>query len=122
MVLLLIVLGILVAVAIMILITRALRKGNKGETLAADSGAPVRGISQRREPMERYVKRCPTCQSIYSDETLAFCLSDGSILERAADTSTSNDPNATLVYSTNKRSDIAPTMPYHPDILPNKKV
>src|SRR5947209_1507468 len=36
------------------------------------------------------MKRCPTCNRTYSDETLSFCLADGALL------SASEDPQATL--------------------------
>ena len=119
---LLLILGILVLVAIVILIARARRKGNKGETNVAGFGTPVPGIvDQQRGTVGAYVKRCPTCQSTYTDETLAFCLSDGSTLERVAKASTPHDPNATLVYPEANRSEIAPTVQYQPDMSPNKK-
>lgn len=118
---LLVILGIIVLAAIVILIARARRKGNKSEANAADFGAPAPPIGQQRETAGAYVKRCPTCQSIYTDETLAFCLSDGSTLGRVANTLTPTDPNATLVYPEAKRSDIAPTMQYQPGISQNKK-
>jgi hypothetical protein len=119
---LLLLLGILATVAIIILIARALRKGNKREANVAGSGAPVPGIvDQQRGAVGAYVKHCPTCQSTYTDETLAFCLSDGSTLERVANTSTPNNLNATLVYPEAKRGDIAPTVQSRPDMSPNKK-
>ncbi|CAN5601422.1 hypothetical protein BH10ACI1_BH10ACI1_09420 [soil metagenome] len=31
------------------------------------------------------MKKCPSCKSIYSDDTLAFCLSDGTRLDKAYD-------------------------------------
>lgn len=31
------------------------------------------------------MKKCPQCKSIYTDDTLAFCLSDGTPLDRARD-------------------------------------
>jgi hypothetical protein len=118
---LLVILGIIVIVAIIILIARARRKGNKGEANVAGPGAPVPRIEPQREAMGGYVKRCPTCQSIYTDETLAFCLSDGSTLERVANPSPPTDPNATLAYQEAKRSDVAPTVQYQPDTPLNKK-
>lgn len=34
-------------------------------------------------PTEKYIKRCPACQSTYTDESLNYCLSDGTLLEGA---------------------------------------
>jgi hypothetical protein len=117
---LILILSTLVLVAIIILIARARRKGNKREANVAGFGAPMPGRDQQGGAVGAYVKRCPTCQSTFTDETLAFCLSDGSTLERVANT-TSNDPYATLVYPEANRSEIAPTVQYHPDTSPNKK-
>lgn len=116
---LLVLLGIFVVVVIIMLITKALDKGGKKNLPIAGSGAPAPGIDQQRRTTGEYVKRCPTCQSIFTDETLAFCLSDGSTLERIAKTLASNDPSATLVYREADRSDVPPTVQYHPDM--NKK-
>ncbi|HYX28241.1 MAG TPA: hypothetical protein VE863_06720, partial [Pyrinomonadaceae bacterium] len=40
------------------------------------------------------MKECPTCHRSYRDDSLNFCLEDGSVL------STRNDPEATLVLPT----------------------
>jgi hypothetical protein len=42
------------------------------------------------------MKRCPTCQSIYTDDALRFCLQDGAPLVRASDASLPLDADATL--------------------------
>src|SRR5205085_4312576 len=49
-------------------------KGNVKGTSMTDVGAATQNVQQRNESVS-YVKRCPTCKSIYTDETLAFCLS-----------------------------------------------
>ena len=118
---LLLILGILMVFVILVLIVGSLSKRNKKETPGAGSGAPAPGIAQQRRATGEFVKRCPTCQSIFTDETLAFCLSDGSTLERVARTFASTDPNATLVYREADRSDVPPTVQYHPDMSSNKK-
>jgi len=96
------------------------RKGDVRGTSMPDAGASTQKVYQQNEPAS-YVKRCPTCKSIFTDETLAFCLSDGSTLERVPDTFTSNDPNATPVYPQADRGNIPPTVQYRPDMFPNKK-
>jgi hypothetical protein len=113
-----ILLGILVLGVIVVFIVRALSKRNKKEMPIAGFSAPSPGTGQQIKEGE-YVKRCSTCRSIFTDETLAFCLSDGSTLERVAKTSISNDPNATLAYREADRNDVPPTVQYHPDM--NKK-
>ncbi|HEX8653338.1 MAG TPA: hypothetical protein VF708_21160 [Pyrinomonadaceae bacterium] len=42
------------------------------------------------------MKRCPTCQRTYTDDSLSFCLQDGSLLLSEPSASESFDPNATL--------------------------
>jgi hypothetical protein len=44
------------------------------------------------------MKRCPTCDSTYTDETLSFCPNDGTPLQQSAEPSTpSYDPMATIM-------------------------
>lgn len=45
------------------------------------------------------MKRCPTCQKLYADESLNFCLDDGAPLLAEATTGSSRDSAATLVLS-----------------------
>ena len=95
-------------------------KGNVKGTSMTDVGAATQNVQQRNESVS-YVKRCPTCKSIYTDETLAFCLSDGSTLERIPAGYLPNDLNATLVHPEANRGRIWPTVQYHPDMPPSKK-
>jgi hypothetical protein len=118
---LLLILGLLVVFVIVVFIVVSRSKQNKKRPSIAGPGAPTPHIDQQRRTTGEFVKRCPTCQSIFTDETLAFCLSDGSTLEHVARTFASNDPNATLVYREADRSDVPPTVQYHPDMSSNKK-
>jgi ketosteroid isomerase-like protein len=43
------------------------------------------------------MKRCPTCQRTYADDSLRFCLQDGTALLSVSDAPASLDPSATLV-------------------------
>ncbi|MBV9210682.1 MAG: hypothetical protein JOZ52_08640 [Acidobacteria bacterium] len=56
------------------------------------------------------MKACPTCKRTYADETLAFCLVDGSIL------SAPYDPNATLSMPAARSTDAAPTEIFNPQL------
>lgn len=47
---------------------------------------------------KRSIKECPTCKRTYADETLTFCLADGTLL------SAPYDPDATLVMPTADRT------------------
>lgn len=49
------------------------------------------------------MKTCPTCNRTYSDETLSYCLADGSLL------SAPYDPEATQVYSPSRITNPAET-------------
>ncbi|HEV2912667.1 MAG TPA: discoidin domain-containing protein [Pyrinomonadaceae bacterium] len=55
------------------------------------------------------MKRCPTCQSTYTDDSLRFCLQDGATLVRAGASSPSFDPDATLRDDAADRYDAPPT-------------
>lgn len=45
------------------------------------------------------MKRCPTCQRTYADDSQTFCLDDGTPLASEATASTSSEPPATLIFS-----------------------
>ena len=45
------------------------------------------------------MKRCPTCQKTYADESLNFCLDDGAPLLVETGTASSRDSGATLIMS-----------------------
>ena len=119
----LLILGILLVFAVIILITRALDKGRRKRPSSARpvESLPAPEVSPQREQAGTFAKRCPTCKSTYTDETLAFCLSDGSTLERVAVAATAQDPNATLAYTKSDRGEIPPTIQYHPEMPPQKK-
>ena len=86
------------------------RRKDGGKRAAIAGARPASGANRQTVFAGHYAKRCPTCQSIYADETLAFCLSDGSTLERVPAPTQQRDPNATLVYADAPRSNLAPTV------------
>jgi ketosteroid isomerase-like protein len=56
------------------------------------------------------MKRCPTCQRGYADETLSFCLEDGALLLGDVDgAATISDPNATIPASPSFHRSNSPT-------------
>ncbi|MDT4968469.1 MAG: hypothetical protein QOJ64_3206 [Acidobacteriota bacterium] len=75
---------------------------------------------QPEGPPGGYAKRCPTCRSVYADETLAFCLSDGSTLERVPVSSGQYSPDPLYPQPAN-RGEVAPTVQYNPNTDPNRK-
>jgi hypothetical protein len=58
------------------------------------------------------MKSCPTCNRTYADETLTFCLVDGSIL------SAPFDPHGTLRIPASRSTDPAPTEVLYPATRP----
>ncbi len=58
------------------------------------------------------MKRCPTCQSTYTDDSLDFCLQDGARLAPVSESSSSPSVNATWILPENplsRRESPAPT-------------
>src|SRR5437764_11348683 len=53
------------------------------------------------------MKSCPTCQRVYKDETIHFCLEDGTPLVTTS--ASSSDPGATLVIPAARVTDQAAT-------------
>jgi flagellar basal body-associated protein FliL len=74
--LIIIVLVFVAGVVLAIVYFGFLRKRNKPAQI---SGANI--IGRIPSPPEQYVKRCPKCRSTFTDETLNFCLTDGTPLE-----------------------------------------
>lgn len=74
--------------------------------------------SPRQSSVEAISKRCPTCRTTYTDETLSYCLIDGASLIDAANTATPYDPQATVKLNRKGDPGLAPTIQYHPN-LPN---
>jgi hypothetical protein len=125
----LLILGAIVAIALPV-IRRAMRRRDNPKGSAVSSGAesapasPAPAVNQKPDSMASYAKQCPTCRSIYTDETLAFCLSDGSTLELVSDVPQvmrPRDPHATMLYPDAQGNDISPTMQYQPGLTTDKK-
>lgn len=108
------ILVVLAAILVVFVVARILGRGRRKDAMKDSAG----DAAQQPRPAGHYAKRCPTCQSIYADETLAFCLSDGSTLERMAAPAQERDPNATLVYGDAPRSNLAPTVQSNPEEPP----
>ncbi|HEY0377909.1 MAG TPA: hypothetical protein VGC87_13385 [Pyrinomonadaceae bacterium] len=116
-------LTLLAVILVVFLVARILGRGRRKDAAkdSATAGASVAGGATRQAaPAEHYAKRCPTCKSIYADETLAFCLSDGSTLERVPAPAQQRDPNSTLFYADAPRSNLAPTVPSNPEEPPRQ--
>lgn len=75
------------------------------------------------------MKRCPTCQSIYTDDSLAFCLQDGSMLLLTTSSATSDvvvpaplDPDATLRGAKTSSSEAPLTETLDPRAAPTAEI
>ena len=70
------------------------------------------------------MKKCSTCQAVYADDALAFCLNDGTILQFVRDAEetlpAAYDPNATLAYPPVRSTQ--PTITPQPLAPPNRVV
>jgi hypothetical protein len=73
------------------------------------------------------MKSCPTCNRTYPDDTLAFCLVDGSILSAPYDPQTTRPqsysphtepPPTEILYPTNKATDTIPSLSSQPIFIP----
>lgn len=64
------------------------------------------------------MKRCPSCQRTYTDDSLTFCLEDGTALLSASSGST--DPGATLVMADPRATSPARPETYRPQPPPTR--
>jgi hypothetical protein len=68
------------------------------------------------------MKRCPTCQSTYTDDSLKFCLQDGTTLVRMSGSSgvgpTVPDQEKTLLINSRERTNEPPATEILPSVLP----
>lgn len=65
------------------------------------------------------MKRCPTCNRTYADETIAFCLADGALLSAPYDTKAGqHSPDSSR---TDAPTEIIPTAPDRAALFPTQK-
>ena len=115
------IIGIVIGVGIGVLISLVLRKSK---------GQPERGQQAQAQPPQlntpqpfqapasratAHARRCPVCNSTYTDEALIYCVSDGASLVPIINNSPARDPGATLLYREAGNRDVPPTVPSRPD-------
>lgn len=66
------------------------------------------------------MKRCPSCRNVYGDDTLSFCLQDGTPLTSDEDTLSLPDAGSHL-YGARPRSDPPPTEILYPEQRPTAR-
>ena len=112
-------LGIVVGVVFGVLISLALRKSkSKPERSAQAQPLQINTSPQFRAPASRapsQARRCPVCNSTYTDEALIYCVSDGASLVPDTGNPRAQDPGATLLYREAGNRNVPPTVPSHPD-------
>lgn len=64
------------------------------------------------------MKRCPNCQSIYTDESLSYCLQDGSKLVAASDSASSAD----VTWQMSAGRELPPTEILKPEDIPTARI
>ncbi|HKQ51244.1 MAG TPA: hypothetical protein VJT74_02675 [Pyrinomonadaceae bacterium] len=69
--------------------------------LSRNKAAPVHSPQPAAKP--KHIRRCPKCNSTYTDESLLYCVSDGTALVAAGGQAA--DPNATIAYPQARRTD-----------------
>jgi hypothetical protein len=62
-----------------------------------------------------HARRCPVCNSTYTDEALIYCVSDGASLVPVINSSPPQAPEATILYPEAGNRDLPPTVPSRPD-------
>lgn len=117
-------LGIGIGIVIGILISKVSGKSQSRVEKEQLSSLSIYTPSREKRPVrkraETYVQRCPVCNSTYTDETLSYCVSDGTSLVRVNNLP-AHDPQATMLYPEARNKDVPPTVPYSPDISSNRK-
>ena len=93
------VLGIVIGMlaAMVIKLSRNKAEPAPGPSLPKPTEQAVKSAAPSR------IRRCPKCNSTYTDESLLYCVSDGTELVAAG--GQNSDPNATLLYPQARRTD-----------------
>lgn len=118
-VLLWMVLGIMIGIVLGFLLSLAFRKSKIEPERLAQTESPLQLQNQPAPvPARRalsHARRCPVCNSTYTDEALIYCVSDGASLVTVINSSSEPDPGATVLYGEAGNRDVPPTVPARPD-------
>jgi hypothetical protein len=117
--LLLIIAGIFLGFVLGLRFSRRVRKpkskperSEQAQLPQTDAPRPIQAPARRTES---HARRCPVCNSTYTDEALIYCLSDGASLVPVINNSSTHDSGATLLYREAGNRDVPPTVPSRPD-------
>lgn len=100
------VLGIVIGALAALLFKASRNKGGSAQSFApASNSQPPKAIEQTVKSAGQQIKRCPTCHSTYTDESLAYCVSDGATLVVIGNRPPAKDPSATVLYPHARQTD-----------------
>lgn len=68
------------------------------------------------------MKRCPTCQSVYTDESLSYCLQDGSRLATVSDSASTAEDTWRMSGVRSTGAEAPPTEILRPEDMPTARV
>lgn len=110
--------GLVCVIGLLLIVMKMRRKRGAGGRPGLS--ANVAGHAPGQKSVEARLRRCPTCQTTYTDETLNYCLIDGAALVDAAEAAKPYDPQATVQLKREGNPGIAPTIEYRPDLTDGK--
>ena len=112
-----VVVGVVLGIGIGVLLSLAFRKSKPSVERAQPSAPPINTPPTFQNTAPRAgggARRCPVCNSTYTDEALIYCVSDGSPLVPVQTNSQSRDPQATGLAPESRGRDLPPTEAYRP--------
>ncbi|HWT03363.1 MAG TPA: hypothetical protein VN256_24150 [Pyrinomonadaceae bacterium] len=100
------VLGIVIGALAALVFKMSRSKAESAQTFSSATNSPAqKSVSQNVKSVGQQIKRCPTCHSTYTDEALAYCVSDGAALVVIGNRPPAGDPNATMLYTPPRQTD-----------------
>lgn len=105
------VLGIVIGIVIGLLISKAFGKSHSPAEEKQVTTLDINTSQRVARSSTSSAKLCPVCKSIYTDEALIYCVSDGASL---VPNSQSYDEGAARLSSESRHKDLPPTEIYRP--------
>ena len=100
------VLGIVIGALAALVFKMSRNKGESAQSfVSAANPQPPKPIEQTAKSAGPQIRRCPKCNSTYTDESLLYCVSDGTALVAAGERAQPYDPNATVLYPQARKTD-----------------
>jgi hypothetical protein len=100
------VLGIIIGALAALVFKMSKNKGERAQNFVPpDNPRPSKPAEQAPKSAGQQIRHCPKCNSTYTDESLLYCVSDGTALVAAGGKAQPTDPNATVLYPQPRRTD-----------------